>query len=486
MSNVEFNLSDFVESAYKTTDPNYALAYQFGVAVVGSHFGDCGKGKFVDYLIRKRKALGYRVINIRAQGGGNAGHTVIDEITKTEYHFHYLPSGGLVSDLIILGAGMLLDPLKILKEAEVLPEEQQAKILIDGRATFCTLIERRLDGYYEEQKLKKGTAKVGTTGSGVGPAVSYRALRTHIQFFDAQACKSADELLEKFLAIPEVPEFIWDDIAKEYGSVEAYVQKLYDAVQKLNIVESMPIIQKTKDEGWSLVLEVSQAFGLDCLFGNCGKFVTSTHTTAIGALADAGLVPEDLTGGALLISKAYASKVGAGHFMTKFDCAEFEKRVADFIYKTNGECGVTTGRLRDLGWFDCVAVRAAIQRNGSRKLAVNCMDTIGLIPGNLAKICIAYRHKVTAEETVFWPYFQQDYEPVYKEIQVDWDIKHFTDEYQLPDGVWEYLGNIAYYTGADIKFIGTGGSNADVVVITDYGRAKIKEVKKRLKQEATV
>ena len=488
------DILSFVKEAFSNLKPNYALTYPYGIAIVGSHFGDCGKGKFVDFIIRILQKAGKRVINVRAQGGGNAGHTVVDELTKEEYHFHYLPSGGLVSDLILLGAGMLLDPLKILEEVDKLPDNQQAKILIDGRATFCTYLERLMDGIHEEQKAKKGKAKIGTTGSGVGPAVSYRALRTHITFFDAQACKNADELLEKFYAIPGVPESVWKDIATEYGSVEAYVQKLYDAVQELNIVDSMPIIQKTKDEGWALVLEVSQAFCLDSVFGNCGKFVTSTHTTVAGALADAGLVPEDLTEGALLIAKGYASKVGSGPFMTKFGqlingihekWIAMENLIAQFIYNSNGERGVTTKRLRDLGWFDCVAVRAAIQRNGSRKLAVNCMDTLGCIPGNTAKICISYRNKSTGGKTVFWPYFQNNFEPVYKEIPVDWDIKHFTsaDETKLPDGVWEYLGNIAYYTGADICFIGTGGSAADVVEITDYGKTKIAAVMERLKQE---
>ena len=466
---------------------SFALNYKKGIGVVGAHFGDCGKGKFDDLIIREYKEAGYKVINIRGQGGGNAGHTVVDATTGKKYDFHYLPSGGLVSDIILLGAGMLLDPIKILKEAEKLPEEQRERILIDGRATFCTLIERKLDGYYESCKEKSGSEKVGSTGSGVGPAVSLRALRVHIQFFKAKRCKNAEELKELFDKIPDIPEYIWNDIAGEYGSVQEYINQLYDAIQKLNIVESMPIIQYTRDQGWACVLEVSQAFCLDNLFGNEGNFVTSTHTTVVGALADAGLTPADLTDGTILVCKGYASKVGGGPFVTQFTYQKTgeantydeiqEQLIAEYIYDHNGEKGVTTGRLRNLGWVDAVAIRAAIQRNGSSTLAVNCMDTIGLIPGGKAKICKAYMNKLTGEKTNFWPDMQSEYEPIYETIETNWDIKHANCEEQIPEEAWRFLANLEYYSGATIKYIGTGGSNADVVRISAKGRAMIETFK---------
>lgn len=479
-----FNMDNFITECNANAKSLYALNYEKGVAVVGAHFGDCGKGKFDDLIIRQYKKEGYKVINIRGQGGGNAGHTVVDAVTGRKYDFHYLPSGGLVSDIILLGAGMLLDPIRILKEAEKLPKNQRERILIDGRATFCTLLERKMDGYYESCKEKCGTAKIGSTGSGVGPAVSFRALRSHIQFFKAKACKNPDELKALFDKIPDIPEYIWEEIAKEYGSVQGYVNEIYEAIQNLNIVESMPIIQYTRDHGWACVLEVSQAFCLDNLFGNEGNFVTSTHTTVVGALADAGLTPADLTDGTVIVCKAYASKVGGGPFVTEFTYhlddepiaekdAMQERLVADYIYEHNGEKGVTTGRLRKLGWIDCVAIKAAIQRNGSRNLAVNCMDTIGMIPGGEAKICIAYRNKITGETTTFWPDMQSDYEPVYEKIPTNWDIKHQNLESMIPDDAWRFLAHIEHYSGAQIKFIGTGGSNEDVVRVSEYGRTFI-------------
>ncbi|MBQ3408160.1 MAG: adenylosuccinate synthetase [Clostridia bacterium] len=487
----KFDVTRFISECNSNANHTYALNYIKGCAVVGAHFGDEGKGKFDDLIIRKYKAKGFKVINVRGQGGGNAGHTVVDAATGKKYDFHYLPSGGLVSDLILLGAGMLLDPVRILKEAEKLPEEQRERILIDGRATFCTLIERKLDGYYESCKEKSGSAKVGSTGSGVGPAVSLRALRVHIQFFKAKACKSAAELKAMFDKLPDIPEYIWDDIAAEYGSVQNYMETLYEAIQKLNIVESMPIIQRTRDLGWAVVLEVSQAFGLDCLFGNEGNFVTSTHTTVVGAMADAGITPADITDGTILVCKAYASKVGGGPFVTGFTYqsditsddedvrkhAITERLVAEYIYENNGEKGVTTGRLRNLGWIDAVAIKAAVQRNGSRILAVNCMDTIGMIPGGKAKICIAYRNKYTGEATTFWPDMQSEFEPIYETIPTGWDIKHADSESNIPMEAWRFLAHVEYYSGAVVKFIGTGGSNTDFVALTAYGRSLIEKFK---------
>ena len=488
----KFNIAEFISECYSCTSTTYALNYPRGCAIVGSHFGDEGKGKFDDLLIRGYKEDGFKVINIRGQGGGNAGHTVVDASTGIKYDFHYLPSGGLISDIILLGAGMLLDPIRILKEAEKLPEEQRSRILVDGRATFCTLVERKLDGYYESCKESSGSEKIGSTGSGVGPAVSLRALRVHIQFFRANACKSAEELKLLYDAIPDIPAYIWDDIANEYGSVLAYMDQLLEAVHKLRIVESMPIIQRTRDLGWACVLEVSQAFCLDSIFGNEGQFVTSTHTTCVGAMADAGLTPADFSDGTILVAKAYASKVGGGPFVTGFTHKQdldsddesvrknaiIERFLADYIYEKNGEKGVTTGRLRNLGWFDCVAVKAAIQRNGSRYLAINCMDTMGKIPGGEIKLCTAYRNKFTGEKTTFWPYMQSQYEPCYETLCLRWGdgLRRNSSEQFVPTDLWKYIAHIERFTGGVVKYIGTGPSNEDFIEITSYGRAQIEKI----------
>ena len=461
------NIDRFIMEAYKTFSSKINEPFVAGYAVAGAHFGDEGKGKIVDALAERLKEKRYKIINYRGQGGGNAGHTVIDSTTGKEYHFHYLPSGGLKSDIILLGAGMLLDPIKVAEEAKVLPKT--VHILVDERATLSILMERQLDGYYESLRKSKGIPVIGTTGSGVGTTAAHRALRVHVTFGDAVRITSAEALCKLFKQTPDLPEEIANQIDTEYCT------KVLDAVHNLKIVNSNVIFQKCIREGWAGLLELSQAYGLDMIHGNSGHFVTSTHTTIPGALADVGLAERDIPNGSVIIAKAYASKVGAGPFVTKFSDSEAE--IAKYIYDVNGEKGVTTGRIRDLGWFDCIAISEALRKNGTRTLAINCMDTIGLIPGGISKLCIGYKNKITGEEITYWPYNQEDYEPIYTEIATYWDIKHFTSEELIPLEVWNYIAHIEVYTGGIVKYIGTGGGDKDIVLISEAGRRKINKQK---------
>lgn len=460
------NIDRFIKEAYKTFSSKFNDPFVAGYAVAGAHFGDEGKGKIVDALAEQLKGRRYNIINYRGQGGGNAGHTVIDSKTGKEYHFHYLPSGGLKSDIILLGAGMLLDPIKVAEEAKMLPNT--VHILVDERATLSILMERQLDGYYESLRKSKGIPVIGTTGSGVGTTAAHRALRVHVTFGDAVKLTSAEELRRLFLQTPNLPKEIANQINSEYCT------QVLEAVHNLKIVNSNVIFQKCIREGWAGLLELSQAYGLDMIHGNCGHFVTSTHTTIPGALADVGLAERDIPNGSVIIAKAYASKVGAGPFVTKFSNNDsVEAMVAKYIYDVNGERGVTTGRIRDLGWFDCIAVSEALRKNGTKILAINCMDTIGQIPSGYAKICIGYKNKATGDLISYWPYNQDEYAPVYREIPTGWNIKHLTDEKAVPLEVWNYLAHIEIYTGGVVRYIGTGGGDKDLIIIGEYGRRQI-------------
>lgn len=282
------------------------------------------------------------------------------------------------------------------------------------------------------------------------------------------------ELKDLYTKIPDIPQEVIQLIEEKHGSFDKYVQDLYNAIQKLNIVDGQELIQKAKRDNFALVLEVSQAAGLDMIHGNEGKFVTSTHTIAAGALADAGLGVKDIPDGTIVVTKAYASKVGAGDFPTKAD-ENFVKEIrAKFGQKF--ETGVTTGRMRDLGWFDAVYIRYALQLNGTADLAINCVDLLGKWPGNEAKICIAYRDKKTGELINYVPFKTEDYEPVYHCMPVKWDIDGCTDENQLPENVWKFLANVSYYTGAKIRYIGIGPKSNDFVKISDEGLKKISEL----------
>lgn len=456
----------------------YALKYKpacIGFIVVGVHFGDEGKGKIVNILTAKLKAQGYHVLSIRGQGGGNAGHTVIDAETGKEYHFHYLTSGVLDATVILLGAGMEVDPIRLNTEAEQIPEDKRERIFVDERAVLCTDFDRAMDAYLENCRKNSGKPIIGTTKSGVGPSVALRAQRDHITFADAKACNSAEELYNLFAKIPNIPDEVRQVVTMEYA------EKLYTAVQSLNVVNSQAVYDFARHAGWAFLLEASQAHGLDNLFGNSGHYVTSTHTTAPGAVADAGLSMEDFRNGFIVnTGKAYSSKVGAGPFVTKFDLNDsIEKETDKFIHDLVGEFGVTTGRLRDLGWFDAVAYRTAISRNGSPYIALNCADVIGMLPYGYMKICNQYRHIKTGRVVDLWPYAQEEYEPVWytdetgsDKISVNWDIYGINNAEDLPEAVFDYLKIVEKTTGGIVRYIGTGGSSKDIVEITNSVRKK--------------
>ena len=438
--------------SYKATP---FIPFPFGADVFGGHFGDEGKGKIVDILARKFKEEGLKILSVRGQGSGNAGHTVV--VNGVKYDFHYLTSAGLSADIMLLGAGMLIDPIRVLEEAKKLPEDKRKIIMIDERATLCCDLDRYMDEYIENARKNNGSQIIGTTKSGVGPCEAFRRFRIHLTFADVLMLENAVELYNALIARPLIPEEIKNNITLEYA------KKLYDAIHLLNIVNSQEVITNCRNEkNWAVLLEVSQAMGLDPLWGNSGHFVTSTPCSNLGGAMGCGLTPYDFPTGSFMVLKAYSSKVGGGPYITKF--TEEEADIANFIYDEVGECGVTTGRKRDLGWFDAVAVRAAISKTGTTNLCINCMDVIGKIPGGKAKICYAYKNKKTGDITYTMPYNMENYEPVYDEdIDCSWNIDNAKSVEELPDATHLFIKKIEQYTGAKVNYIGNGGSNEDLI-----------------------
>lgn len=453
--------------AFNPSKVNAFKPFKHGRAIFGGHFGDEGKGKCVDITAREWKSEGLHVLSIRGQGSGNAGHTV--KIGNNEYHFHYLTSAGFSADIMLLMAGMLIDPIRVLNEMKVLPAEMQKSILIDERAMVITDLNRFVDAYREERRHKTGTPIIGTTKSGVGPGVSLRGHRDHVTFADAKACQSEDELAQLFAKDIEVPE---EDFKRIMNP--EYLHQIYEAINKLQIVDGLSIISKCRydtQHEWAVLLEVSQAVGLDHLFGNNGHFVTSTHCTNTGAAANSALTKLDFPDGDIMVLKAYASKVGSGPFTTKFTSADAD--IANYIYKTVGECGVTTGRVRDLGYFDAVAVRHAIAITGVEHICINCMDVVGQVPAKSMKICYAYYRKGTdpsdeANVTYEWPYFLKDWAPLYMEVPVGWDCYKLKDISKLDERAWNYILTIERLIAHPITWIGTGGSSEDILKLPQH------------------
>lgn len=389
--------------------------FRRGAIVTGTCFGDEGKGKFVDSLANDFKSLGHKLLGVRSQGGGNAGHTVktMQDGELKSYFFHYLPSSSLAADTVLLGAGMLLDPIRLLKENETIPSSMRPIVLTDERACISTEIDRAMDSWCENARLRSGQEKIGTTKSGIGPGAGNRGYRFHVTFADALNCKSAAELKAMFNLNPLLPDSV------RAVATDEYINELWDALHQLTTVNSSTLYAKCRRQGfWSLLLETSQAPGLDPLFGNGGHYTTSTPCTDIGSAYCAGLTMNDFPDGSYIICKAYTSKVGSGPFITKF--TQDEQKIADYIYDMVGETGVTTGRKRDLGWFDGPAVRHAISLSSNPIVCMNCMDVIAKLAAvtDEIKVCYAYRHKESGRLEYDWPYFLDQYEPMYKVLSI--------------------------------------------------------------------
>ena len=415
-----------------------------GAAVFGGHFGDEGKGKQVDSLAERYKSMGLKVLSIRGQGSGNAGHTVV--VDGKKYDFHYLTSAGLLADIMLLGPGMLIDPIRVLKETLQLPESKRNIVMIAERATIVTNLERSIDSWIENQRKLSGQSTIGTTKSGVGPGVARRAHRIHVTFADALRCKNAKDFCKLYLKDPTIP-------VKEAFS-EKYAEELWEAIKSLNIVDSNRIISDCRNEGnWAVLLEVSQAVCLDNLQGNGGHFVTPMPCTDVGATAGAGLTMHDFPDGSTMMLKAYSSKVGGGSFPTHFMLCE--QQIEIFIDEIVGERGVTTGRKRALGWFDGPAVRNSIRLTGAKHIAVNCMDVIAKLQKvtDTIKVCFAYKNLLTGEVTYDWPYKLCDYDPLYVSMNISG-----MDKKQI---IQEYIILLEAVIGQKIDFYGVGPSRED-------------------------
>ena len=420
--------------------------FSHGSVVFGGYFGDEGKGKQIDCLAERYKSMGLKVLSIRGQGSGNAGHTVV--VNGTKYDFHYLTSAGLLADIMLLGPGMLIDPIRVLKEATQLPEEKRHIVMIAERATIVTDLERAMDSWCENQRTSSGQSAIGTTKSGVGPGVARRGFRNHVTFADAIMCKNAKEFYDLYIKDPTIPKEVKDTFSVEYA------EKVWNAIISLNIVDSNIIISKCRKDGnWAVLLEVSQAVCLDNLQGNGGHNVTSMHCTDVGAIAGAGLTMYDFPDGSTMMLKAYGSKVGGGPYITKFKNSE--QHIDNFIDQMVGEHGVTTGRKRSLGWFDGPAVRHSLRLTGAKTIAINCMDVIAKLPEitDHVNVCFAYKNKYTEEVTYDWPYNLNDYEPLYISL-------YFTDlsENQI---IREYILLLETVIKQKIDFYGIGPSRED-------------------------
>jgi adenylosuccinate synthase len=411
------------------------------IVLVGAQWGDEGKGKATDLL-------GDRVdFVVRYQGGNNAGHTVV--IGDESYALHLLPSG-VLSDTAtaVIGNGVVINPEVLLSEIDGLIERRvwRDRLLISADAHLIMPHQVALDKVTERYL---GTARIGTTGRGIGPAYSDKASRVGIRVQDLFDPGILQQKLE--LVLREKNQVLTKVYNRRGIDAEAVTREYLGYAARLEryVADTGLVLNKALDAGQVVLLEGAQATLLDVDHGTY-PFVTSSSPTAGGACAGSGIGPTRITR-VIGILKAYTTRVGAGPFPT-----ELVDGQGEWLRKTGGEYGVTTGRPRRTGWFDAVIARYASRVNGLTDFFVTKLDVLSGL--ERVPVCVAYDVNGTRHDEI--PMTQTDFHhavPVYEYLDGWWeDISSAKEFDDLPKNARAYVRALEDMIGAPVCAVGVG------------------------------
>lgn len=423
------------------------------VAVVGSQWGDEGKGKIVDWLSNRADVV------VRFQGGHNAGHTLV--IDGVVYKLSLLPSGIVRKGKIsVIGNGVVIDPYALTKEINNVTEKgvevTPKNLIIAENAALILSVHRQIDNIAEE---KRGSGKIGTTGRGIGPAYEDKIGRRAIRVCDLadkeQLSKRIDSLLEHHNALRRglgADEVKKDDIMKELLDIADDILPYAKPVWK--------VLDEYKNKGKKILFEGAQGIMLDVDHGTY-PFVTSSSTTAGRAYGGSGFGMGGI-GYVLGIAKAYTTRVGSGPFPT-----ELNNEIGQLIGERGREFGTVTGRKRSCGWFDAVLVRQAIKISGITGIALTKLDILDGFEE--IKICIGYKYK--GEHLDYLPAaqnIQAQVEPVYETIE-GWSestagARSFKE---LPANAVKYVRRIEELIGTPVAILSTSPERDDTILMKD-------------------
>jgi adenylosuccinate synthase len=430
------------------------------IAVIGAQWGDEGKGKIVDLLAERFDVV------VRYQGGHNAGHSV--QIGDRSFVLHLLPSG-IVHEgkTCVLGNGMVIDPKAFFEEADRLMAQgisvTPERVKVSSRAHLILPYHRALDHTSEE---RLGNEKVGTTLRGIGPAYEDKAGRRGLRLADAlvpdvlrsrieRNLEDANRIIVAYGGEPLEAESI---IAETSLMVERLAPFICDTTHFLNVAAA---------GGNTILLEGAQATLLDVDHGTY-PFVTSSSTTAGGALIGTGLAPRHLTG-VLGIVRTYTTRVGEGPFPTEM--LESEAELGHLIRERGREYGASTGRPRRCGWFDAFATRYAAEINGFTSVALTKLDVLDAL--DEIKVCVGYKLHGKVCESL--PSVSQDLrrvEPIYETLP-GWKSSTvgMTDLSELPRAAREYINFLSNQIGVQIGLVSTGPERSQTIIVRESALA---------------
>ena len=421
------------------------------VVVLGSQWGDEGKGKIVDLLTERAAAV------VRFQGGHNAGHTLVigDETTV----LHLIPSGVLREGVMcLIGNGVVLSPSALFKEVEELeargiPASERIKI-----SAACPLILPYHIALDQAREIARGKTAIGTTGRGIGPCYEDKVSRRGIRLQDL-----ADEAAfkEKLKGVMEYHNFSLKNYFKvdEVSYEEVLEEVLSYRERLLSMVADIPgMLDGFRKDGQNIMFEGAQGTLLDIDQGTY-PYVTSSNTTAGGACTGSGIGPGDLDY-MLGITKAYTTRVGAGPFPT-----ELFDDVGNHLGTKGHEFGATTGRSRRCGWFDGVALRRAAQINSLTGLCITKLDVLDGL--ETLKLCTSYKYD--GENLEFPPLGADAVEqcvPVYEEMPGWTESTEGVRDYDsLPENAKKYLKRMEEIVGVPIDIISTGPERDETIIL---------------------
>ncbi len=427
-----------------------------GIIVVGAQWGDEGKGKVIDILAAKAKHV------VRAQGGNNAGHTVL--IGSEEYKLHLIPSGILHSDTsCYIGAGTVIDPEVLLQEIQGLESRGHktlGRLWISSAAHVLFPYHRLLDTLLEK---KKGSASLGTTGRGIGPCYADKANRLGIRMGEFTRADLFPMRLKDVLALKNA------ELTQLYGAealpYESLLKECLAWADSLRpyVKEVEEAIHLALEKGDNVLFEGAQGTFLDLTLGTY-PYVTSSNTIAGGICVGAGIGPSHLNH-TLGVVKAYTTRVGLGPFPTE---AQEHENFLD--HKQAREFGTTTGRKRRIGWFDAVLAKTAVRLNGLQSLALTKLDILDTLEN--IKICAAYH--IDGKPCHFVPSLASDMAkavPIYETIP-GWrqSTQDCTRYEELPAQAQHYIKKIEALCGVPVSILSVGPERSRTFILKDIFR----------------
>ncbi|MCD8496994.1 MAG: adenylosuccinate synthase [Alphaproteobacteria bacterium] len=423
------------------------------VTVVGSQWGDEGKGKIVDWLSSRADVV------VRFQGGHNAGHTLV--IDGVVYKLHLLPSGIVrPGKLSVIGNGVVVDPWAFLKEVNAIREQGVTvtpdTLMLAENANLILPVHQTMD---QAMERARGNNPIGTTGRGIGPCYEDKAARRGIRVCDLRDPEMLRHKLEAMM-------FHHNALLRGLGADQIDVSETYGALMKIapDVLAYAGVVWKALDDahkaGKKILFEGAQGMMLDVDHGTY-PFVTSSNIVASQAATGSGVGPSQV-GYVLGITKAYTTRVGSGPFPT-----EQENDIGEFLGQKGHEFGTTTGRKRRCGWFDAALVRQSVKLSGIHGIALTKLDVLDGLKE--IKICTGY--KLNGKDIDYIPAGQAEQaalEPVY-EVMEGWSestqgARSWAD---LPAAAVKYVKHVEELIGAPVSLLSTSPERDDTILMQD-------------------